>query len=281
VGTRGVAAAAAAVVLLTSVPAVGADPRTRILISAKVAPSRGASFDTESTAVAKSAERAAGFAIDLLPIGIQDAPNALDRSLSTCGAEATCIGARLKSAEITLGLFLVANFSTTPRIITARLIDDHGAVLESAVWEFDPAASDIAAAISMDTWDLLDRSGHAVGGRLVVEPSPHDASISIAGASGAPIAGAATNVFVVLPGEYRVRATKSGYTERSADVRAERGHEAHVPLALESLPTIFESPWLWIGAAAAIAGGIAAFVVIRHNDQSLTLCQSANHGGCP
>jgi hypothetical protein len=260
----------------------GEPAKKRILIAAAVARAQKATLDVESAAVAKAAAHAAAYALDLAPIGIQDAPPDLAEALSTCGADPRCIGARLESAGLGLGLFLVANFSTSPHIVTARVIDAAGSVLQSSVWEFDPAKADIAAEIASDTMDLLDKSGHPIGGRIIVDPKPLDASVSLtARLTGAAFQAAPPNVFLVPAGEYRVDANKDGWVHAAAETAVKRGQDATISVALASEPTILESPWLWIGAGAAVAGAVTAFLVIHHNAEPLTLCQATSRSMCP
>jgi hypothetical protein len=213
--------------------------------------------------------KVARFAAGLAPIDPASRRPGDEQAFVQCGADASCIGARLEGQDADLGLFLVVNLATTPPLITGRIIDSHGTVLKSIARDL---AGDLMEQVVSAVTELFEGSGHAVGGRLWVEPDPHDAQVGLEG--NPELESSMPGSFLVPAGTYHLIASKDGYASTTTLATVARMEDAHTRLTLAESRTMFASPWAWVIGAVAIAGGAVAIAVALRREGPSTFCQT-------
>jgi hypothetical protein len=242
----------------------------RLLCTVKVAGAPGqASPDSE--AVKASLRKVAAFAAGLSAIDAASRRSEDEQALAQCGADAACIGARLEAQEVDLGLFLVVNLATLPPLLTGRIIDSHGTVLKSVARDL-AAGRELSQDLVLAATELFEGSGHPIGGRLWVQPTPPDAQVSLEG--NPELESALPGSFLVPPGTYVVRAFRDGYAASSTQATVAQMVDTRATLTLAPARTIFASPWFWVIGAVAVAGGAAGLALALHHEGPTTFCQT-------
>lgn len=201
-------------------------------------------------------------------IGVEVVPRAellsIEDDLRECAAELACIARTLRDRKVDLALSIIADIRTRPQAVTSQLIDSRsGAVIGRKFMELDPSSPKRAAlesALASEVNALFEGTGHPIGGRVIVETTPGDASVAVGDALPAT-----ANTFTVVPGQYVVLAKKPGYEDAHAPVTVVRGAETKVAMHLEPSSSVIESPWLWLGVAGAAAGAVTAVLLIANS----------------
>jgi hypothetical protein len=180
--------------------------------------------------------------------------------IADCGTDAACIVERLAPLGAKMGLIIVVNLDVKPALLALLLADtDERQIVARTTSPIVPEREAVTAAILRSVGELLDRTGYARAGRLVVKVSPPDAIVDVEGER-------LTGPFIdVAPGRHQVHAARSGYADKTIEADASIGLDTEVALELESEPNLFGSGWFWAGAAtvALIAGVSAAFLLTR------------------
>jgi hypothetical protein len=197
-------------------------------------------------------------------VGIEPAP--VPGWRERCGPELACLSRLLAEEHLELGLLVSANLRLTPPLLSVQLFDAQ-AVHGKAVWALDPAGPGPIEAIMAEVARLLERDGHAAGGRIRVEVSPAGASIAV---DDQPPKSA------LSPGPHRVHVWLEGFEERAVEADVVAGKETVIPLQLDSKRSLWASPWFWIAASAVVLiGGGAAGFAAAHPSGRFTICQGA------
>jgi hypothetical protein len=196
-----------------------------------------------------------------------DPANPVVRDASNCGSDSACVCAALSREGYALGVRAILSGGT----LLLELVDaaQRNVLARSMVEISSQNALDTVAEQSEAAFD---RAAPERAGLLVVETVPPDAIVTVgdgeAGDSGL------LHSFTLRPGRVRVRARREGFFDGVASAQVIQGRETRVTLALVEIPkegTLVESPWLWAGIVAAVAGGVAiAFVLANQNDATTT-----------
>lgn len=197
-----------------------------------------------------------------------------------CGPDTGCISSKLRSFNARMGLVAILDFSLDPPVISMQLIDtDAGARVADVVGELpsnDPER--ISAGIRAKTDEVLQRAGYVLAGKIAVEVDPPHAVIRLAGDvepdKGTP------NVFTVAPGRYTVSAEAEGYERGTTEAEIAGGTSTRVTLQLSEASSILESPWLWIGIGAVVAGGVTTGVLLGTRNSERCLCLTLDDVPC-
>ena len=192
-------------------------------------------------------------------------------ALLACGTDYGCMAARLSRAAVEVGLEVMVNTRLKPPIVTSTLIFGPSDVVTSvAELEGDPRGT--AARLEAHLFEILERSGYEIGGRLSVDVTPGDATVEL-DPRGEPDP-RAPNVFTLPPGEYAVTAHRDGYEPLTARVEIHAKRPQRVSLELVEAASWLDSPWLWIALGAAAAGATFGAIAIASggDDARGTLC---------
>lgn len=256
--------------------------RLVILSSVIAGPSDDAEIDTAS--LFDAAVRSAGYAI-----GIELVPRAriladhFEDDLRACAGEVSCMARRARAADAALVLVVVAETRTSPAVITAELVDaEVSEVIERKLVELDvsmPKRKALDAALAKLAAVLFSKSGHPIGGRLIVEPTPADATIALDPEARANAL--AMNTFTLAPGTYRVTAKKPGYEDAIARASVVPASDVRVPIQLEETTSIIRSPWLWMAVGSAVVGTATAFVIAGAHDRRICVSSNLSSPSCP
>jgi hypothetical protein len=227
---------------------------TLVVLSWLVAPVATSSItapDVEAAAVAR-----ASWFTDIELVARSSIPP-LDQDLRTCGADTRCAAARAEQHGIDRLLYVIANISDRPGLLTVELVD---AETKRTI------ANEVAALSGLDTAKLIGSSvekalasaGHQLGARLTVNAHPADTVIVTDPSGRTPFAGSA----VLAPGDYEVIATREGYETERRTVALERGADVVLDLPLEEEGSVLTSWWLWTTIGVAVAAAVVIPVVV-------------------
>jgi hypothetical protein len=263
------------------------------LVSATPSAARTAIIALEVGPPAKLPERAALFdaiwRVADLRIGIDaarydeiylESAESVAKLAASCGSNTSCLNRALLGAGYALGLRLVINAELDPALLTLEIVDTaRDRVLASDRAEVHASALLDAARASASR--ALDRAGFKIGARVFVTVVPEDAEIALD--EGTRADPGRPNRFTIRPGRHSVRARKAGYAPTESVVETQEGAETMVMLRLSEQgkeASILESPWLWVGAAAVVAGGIALGAWAARPSPTC-LCVPVRGGSCP
>jgi len=103
----------------------------------------------------------------------------IDEQVRACGSSIGCVSERLRTAEIDLAILMEFDTSVKPTLSTWELVDTQaGKAIANALLELDPA-KDLLRLAEAEAVKMMRASGHAIGGRLIVETSPPDARVTL------------------------------------------------------------------------------------------------------
>jgi hypothetical protein len=171
-----------------------------------------------------------------------------------CGADERCVASELASAGVDLGILVVVNTEMTPALFGLKLIDGNArkTIAESvAQLEATKIVSELGPRLS----ELLEKNGHPLACELRLKIDPPDAFVSIDGAA-LVLAG----VHLIPPGKHTIALSHPDYLPKSFEVETRAGVESEVASALERREQLIDSPWLWVGVAAVLAGAATALL---------------------
>ena len=218
------------------------------------------------------AQRAMSWFVDVDPV---DAPSpSVLRHVRRCGPDNRCVAARLAQAGVDRGVYVVANVSVRPYLVTVEILDaPRGRVIARTL--VDPDARTVATGVERAVRNALLDAGHRLGGQLRVRAIPPDADLVVAGG---PALTTADPSALLPPGTYRVEAERDGFDP--ASVQAVVRPERTTTVALELEPTsIWSSWWLWTGVSVVVVASVAAAVVVSTGSDRATVCHPV--GGPP
>lgn len=201
----------------------------------------------------------------------------LDR-VRTCGSDTLCIASCLQATGAHLGLVIVLDPASRPPLVSLDLIDaEKGTIIASAIEEAR-AEQGAPYGIRERAAGMLEAAGYVRAGRVRVDVDPPDARIILGGGID-PDPGTA-NIFTVRPGRYRVTARLGDKASDSQEAVVAAGSVAVVKIVLEDSPTLFDSPWFWVGAAAAVVGGTTAAIFLGTRGPRRCFCTTIESVGC-
>lgn len=272
----------AALLFLLSANPDGHDPANRLALLPIVTegPHGEASLSSIFDDVAAATSRRLGLRLISYEEMFAVSQDGLGTSVLECGPDTECIASRLRSFNARMGLVVILDFSLDPPVVSMQLLDtDAGERVADAVGELppnDPAR--ISAGIRAKTEEVLERGGYVLAGKIAVDVEPPNAVIRLAGGvepdTGTP------NVFTLAPGRYVVTASAEGYEPGELEAQVTGGSSSHVTLQLSKRSSIIESPWLWIGVGAVVAGGVTAGVLLGTQKSERCLCLTLEDVPC-
>ena len=178
-----------------------------------------------------------------------------------CGADEACMSERLSAVRADLGAIVLINLIADPPLIAVRLVDvQQKRVVGSSIGPLE--GETISEAVRRRVGELLEARGHVLIGRLIVQPSPADADISVEGI------GDHRQSYELPPGRYVVHVSRADYEAQVVTVDVAAGGETSIFPALEAESRWFESPWLWVGIGAAVIAGVAIAVAATRDNRS-------------
>ena len=185
----------------------------------------------------------------------------LNRRLAGCQADPKCYAELLGGVDARYLLVITATHLDELRLVGARLLDLQDlAILGESIEEVPSEQSDLEA-VAARIRDCIPQARWEPFGRLVVDATVPGAQVSVQGrlVGTTPL----PEIGFLVPGTYRVEATKQGFLPASAEVAITQGQRARAELALqaEAEPSS-GATWLWVGLGALVVAGAAATGVV-------------------
>ena len=175
-----------------------------------------------------------------------------------CGSDTRCLARQLTPYRADLGLVVIVNGQLSPPLVGVLTLDTQQERLIAERYTQAPPDR-LWSVLSKTVAEHLDQAGHPAWGRLDVLVEPPGATISLS-PSFAPEIGRPYS-FLVPPGSYRVRAFMEGHSDSEARAEVRGGTAHNVSLTLDEIDRWYESPWIWVGAAAVVAAAVTVTVV--------------------
>jgi hypothetical protein len=186
------------------------------------------------------------------------------QALRSCGTDRACMSSVAAALDADRLLLLVVHATHDHSFVAAEIVID-GAPVRALV---EANEIDLVAALAKACEKALDQSGYVKKGRVIVEVTPKETRVEIAGAEREELV---ANRFLAAPGRHVLRAWREGFTDRSLEIEVRPGGETRLSIELEPEPTLLASPWFWAGVGgAAIAIGAGAFFLFRPEAVCLT-----------
>lgn len=246
----------------------------RLAIVARVISRPGVELELDQAGLFEVLAKSAAFAreLEVLPWATMSAAP-IDDALRRCGSGVDCMATLLRErARADLALWVVADLGAPARLLSVRLVDcDASRVIAQEINELSARDAELAPPITQAVLAVLGEAGHAAGGRLVVEVDPPGAELSV-GAGLAPDGESKHSYWVGLD-EGRTRrvvhvgARLAGHEDAALEAEVESGKETRVALVLEREQSPLASPWLWVGAALAVAAGVTAVAMVSRSGE--------------
>jgi hypothetical protein len=171
-----------------------------------------------------------------------------------CGADEACVAAELSNAGVELGVLVVVNTALTPALFGLKLIDaKNKATIDEAVLQLD--AKEIVRELEPRVAAMLEKRGHTLNAKLTVKLDPPASALSIDGKPS--LAGA----HFLAPGKHQLVASHEEHRAEAREVELKAGQDTALEIALVEEAKLVESPWLWIGVAAVLAGAATALLI--------------------
>lgn len=211
-----------------------------------------------------------------------DGAETIAAAIRTCGSDPDCAARALRLSGYQLGLQVISNFALDPPLITVALIDVAAGNNAGEVVVELSTGEPIGERVAKEAAILLDQTQHRRGGRVVVEVTPQDSTVVLAGARPTP---GARHDYTLLPGRYRLEVLHDGYVSDTREVEVVAGQAQAVvvqlsPVVVEEV-SLFASPWFW-GALGVVAVGAATatVLVVTQEPTPNCLCVGAAGGAC-
>ena len=198
---------------------------------------------------------------------------ALDSRVRSCGSDMSCVATSLRAAGVELGLMVNVTTVMPLPFVSLHLIRA-GKGQPIGEHAFEAKAAELTEAIRAAAAKLLDDAGYAIGGQIVVEVMPSDATVTV---GDRVLQG--SGELVVPAGRYTVTATREGFEDATETIVVLTGQPARVVLTPEEIPTLVDSPWFWIAVGTAVAGGVAAATALSY-EPDLCVCVTTSKGTC-
>jgi hypothetical protein len=214
--------------------------------------------------------REAGFHIGLHASAPPDGARA---AVLECRGDPRCVAARLAEASVDLVLLVGVNHRLKPALLSVQLIDVRASkTLSSEAWPESEAGDGVAAELVAELRRALDRAGHPLGARLVLDLLPREAAAEAGEVHLPP--GLGPIEAVVPVGRRHLRIWAEGHQSAERELDLEAGKELSLSIQLEKESSVWSSPWLWIGVGAVAGGAVGTALFLRgHGDPSYTICQ--------
>lgn len=204
---------------------------------------------------------AARHAVELLPYDalLVGGPDSTSRGVVACGTDARCIAFHLQSAQVDLALRVGLSFDVRPPIAALLLVDaKQRKIAQQAIVEVDGRVP-LADLLENAAASLLDAAGIERGGHVELAVTPSTAKVVVE--RNGTVVAEGSGPFVLPPGRYDLRARHEGYVEGRQGLELSVGDRERVVLELAAERSLTESPWLWVGVAAAVVASAVIVVV--------------------
>lgn len=191
-----------------------------------------------------------------------------------CGSDLGCVRDRLIDAGLDHVLRVLVNTSMSPALVTLQLVSLSGDPRTKLEMLDDEGT--IASATSSAAAELIESAGFVEGGRLEVEVVPGDARVRVT-------LGEESSEGLELrlaPGLYTVTAERAGYETASSEASVMPGGVQRVSLILKPESSWLESPWVWVGAGAVVAGVTVVLATALAAPRTYALCQTNTPALC-
>lgn len=203
-----------------------------------------------------------------------------EAAVRECAGKASCFARRVRGGSANLLLTVsVDRFDTEGGLLLGlRLVDIETEQQIGATGDEIPAGMSTRGAMEQQLPGVFPKSVWDQIGVLVVDTTPKNAEVTVAGRACA----SPCELKRLVPGTYEVSVRKAGYVDWKGPVTVTAGQTATVNRELEEPEgSIVSSPWLWGGiGVAAIGAGIAAFFLLRSNDQLVNVCIAPDPMDC-
>lgn len=211
-----------------------------------------------------------------------DGAETIAAAIRTCGSDPNCAARTLRLSGYQLGLQVITNFALDPPLVTVALIDvAAGNNVGEVVVELSTGES-IEERVAKEAAILLDQTQHRRGGRVVVEVSPQDSTVVLAGARPTP---GTRHDYTLLPGRYRLEVLHQGFVSDTRELEVVAGQAQAVSVQLSAVVVeeapLLASPWFWGALGVVVVGAATATVlVVTHEPTPSCLCIGAAGGVC-
>jgi PEGA domain-containing protein len=206
------------------------------------------------------------------------------KRITECKGEPACLRRHLGAVDAKYVFVITARKVGEARFVGSRLIDlAQEKVLGEAVDELpadksflDVLPQRIQASVPPELWDPF--------GVLSISVNPPGAEITVNGRI-VGMSSSTTLRYLLLPGDYKIEASKQGHLPATSIARIDRFKESPIALTLQESAKEESSSWLiWAGLGAlAVAGAVTAFAVVRASSGSKdpTFCSAVSRSECP
>lgn len=189
-------------------------------------------------------------------------PETARREADACGSDLDCLVERLRAIRGELVLIVAVAQRDDQLAVAVEAIDlDAAASIAKHFASFDINTLGPQAALRTGVQGGLAELGHELGGQVRVTSDPPGAIVSIDDEPVGP-----DGSLVVAAGPKTIRVSLDGHETEERRVEVSKGAAVELTVMLSPAPSIFSSPWLWVGVGAAIAGGTTAVLFATRKD---------------
>lgn len=200
----------------------------------------------------------------------------LSARAARCGGDARCLAEALVVFRADLGLVVIVDDQVEPPLLGVLLIESSGRRVVAERYD-SFAGPQLARAIARQAGEVLDAADLPQLGRLEVAVTPPDAFVDIPNAK----LNLGPKLYLLNPGRYQVRVEAEGHQNTTRPVDIESGDIIQLDVRLKPKPSLWQSPWLWVGVAAlavGVAGAATATVLSEDGSNSACLCTQNETG---
>jgi len=210
--------------------------------------------------------------LDAIGLAVREA------AVRECAGKASCFARRVRGGSANLLLTVSVDRIDEGILLGLRLVDIESEQQIGATGDEIPAGMSMRGAMEQQLPDVFPQTVWDQIGVLVVDTTPNNAEVTVAGRSCA----SPCELKRLVPGTYEVTIRKAGYLDWSGPVTIEAGRTANLTQELqEPEGSIVKSPWLWGGIGlAAIGAGVAAFLLLRNDDRLVNVCIAPDPADC-
>jgi hypothetical protein len=226
------------------------------------------SSTTSATDVEAAAMAAAQWFVDIELVPAAKLRGTLGTDLRACGVDNRCAAARLGQHGIDRALYVVANLATGVLTVEVLRADPAGV----AATELGQIGKDVDAAIAASVRRALIAAGHRLGGRLLLDVTPAEASVQIGTSSVS-----SSSPIVFEAGKHTLEVRLSGFESERREVELVAGKDLSLQLTLLEEPSVLSSWWLWTIVGVAAAAAVAVPLAVVYGRGTDTVC----HGNPP
>ncbi len=183
-------------------------------------------------------------------------------ALGRCGSDLSCT--RVAFSHAGIALLCAVDVDRAEAIATVTFLEREAGLVGTRtvpIAELDEVG--LSRRVAASAGDILDRWGRPALGRLRVQVTPPDAQVSAAGLQPEPDA----HVWRGPPGTYRVEVRREGHLPEVHEVLLVGGRTDELVVTLSPDSSLWSTPWPWvaIGVATAVAGGVVWAVASRES----------------